>query len=193
MEQSYCTIFLVNFVSINWKSWGQLFNSFSFRVTRKHLEFSPIIETLLLLKHVLRKILSKKHRNVETASSAPTPIIEIFVELLKHLPLLLPNYSYSSGSDLSCLRPGADLGFSWGGADFQKIFEKFDDLFFFLGRSDWFSEPSQSSKKDPVLAKFSAPQEIFWKNRSKKPFLGTFWKNLTKKRVFFLARAPPQN
>ena len=27
---------------------------------------------------------------------------------------------------------GADLGFSRGGADFQKIFENFDDLFFFF-------------------------------------------------------------
>ena len=29
------------------------------------------------------------------------------------------------------LDPGADLGFSRGGADFQKKFENFDDLFFF--------------------------------------------------------------
>ena len=29
--------------------------------------------------------------------------------------------------------PGADLGFSRGGGDFQKIFQRFDDLFF-LGR-----------------------------------------------------------
>ena len=31
-----------------------------------------------------------------------------------------------------CVCAGADLGFSRGGADFQKIFQNFDDLFFFF-------------------------------------------------------------
>ena len=45
---------------------------------------------------------------------------------------------FSSIGKLECSygsKPGADLGFSrGGGADFQKIFQNFDDLFFFLGR-----------------------------------------------------------
>ena len=65
---------------------------------------------------------------------------------------------------------GADLGFSRGGADFQKIFQNFDDLFF-LGRPNCFSELSQST----VLPLYWAG---FWK------------KTLTKKSLFFGARSP---
>ena len=92
-----------------------------------------------------------------------------------------------TGIEIECLafQPEADLGFSRGGrADFQKIFQKFDDLFF-LGRPNWFlfSRLSQSS----ILP-------LFWQNflRRRQIFEKTVWKILTKKLRFFGARSPSQ-
>ena len=61
---------------------------------------------------------------------------------------------------------GADLGFSrGGGADFQKKFENFDDLFFFLGRPnwffDWFFELSQSTVL-PVFFGARTPSKLVY-------------------------------
>ena len=83
--------------------------------------------------------------------------------------------------------------FSRGGriADFQKISEKFDDLFF-LGRPNWFFELSQPKLCfATILAKFSAPQANFWKT-VKEAVFGHFLKNFDKKSRVFLARAPSQ-
>ena len=93
------------------------------------------------------------------------------------------------------LQTGADLGFSRGGgggvADFQKIFENFDDLFFLFFRSiKLIFRALPKHGFVPILAKFFASQAKFWKNRSKKAFLGTFWKILTEKLRFFGARSP---
>ena len=46
--------------------------------------------------------------------------------------VIVPTFE-KNGREYLSLGAGADLGFSWGGggADFQKIFENFDDLFFF--------------------------------------------------------------
>ena len=85
---------------------------------------------------------------------------------------------------------GADLGriFSREGADFQKNFENFVDLFF--RSTKLISRVLSKLCFVPILAKFSAPQAKFSKNRPKKAFLGTFWKNLTKKLRFFGSRFP---
>ena len=56
---------------------------------------------------------------------------------------------------------GADLGFSrGGGADFQKIFQNFDDLFFFRSTKLIFRALPKHCFA-PTLAKFSAPQANF--------------------------------
>ena len=78
------------------------------------------------------------------------------------------------------------------GADFQKIFENFDDLFFFFRSIRLIFRALPKQLKDPVLAKFSAPQSIFEKTDQKSRFWALFGKFWQKKRVF-LARAPPQN
>ena len=46
---------------------------------------------------------------------------------------------FNALSDQTKLQSGADLGFSRGGADFQKIFENFVDLFFKVDRIDFSS------------------------------------------------------
>ena len=90
---------------------------------------------------------------------------------------------------LEWCQPGADLGFSrGGGADFQKIFQNFHDLFFRSTKLIFRALPKHCFA--PILDKFCAPQANFWKNSQKKPFLGTFWKILTKNSVFFGARSP---
>ena len=79
--------------------------------------------------------------------------------------------------------PGADLGFS---RLFQKIFKSFT-IFLWFDHIDFPSCPK--ALKDTVLAKVSAPQANFWKNKQvKKAVFGNFLKNLTKNDVF-LARA----
>ena len=91
--------------------------------------------------------------------------------------------------------PGADLGFSRGGGGgccccgFPK--KKSNFVYFFVGRANWFSELSQSTKKPCCEQNFSAAGNIL-KKKAKKAFLGTFWKFLTKK-LRFLARSPPLN
>ena len=68
--------------------------------------------------------------------------------------------------------PGADLGFSrGGGADFQKVFQNFDDLF----------------------CKIFCAAGKFLKQTVKKAVFGHFLKNFDKKSRFFLARVPPQS
>ena len=86
---------------------------------------------------------------------------------------------------------GADLGFSRGGRRIFKKFSKILTTFFFLGRSDWFSELSQSSKKTLFWPNFLRRRQFFEK-KVKKAVFGHF-ENLTKKIAFFLARGPPQN
>ena len=57
---------------------------------------------------------------------------------------------------------GADLGFSrGGGADFQKIFQNFDDLFFFFRSTKLIFRALPKHCFGPTLAKFSAPQANF--------------------------------
>ena len=55
---------------------------------------------------------------------------------------------------------GADLGFSRGGADFQKNFQNFDDFFFFRSIKLIFGALTKHYF-GPFLAKFSAPQANF--------------------------------
>ena len=87
-------------------------------------------------------------------------------------------------------RQGADLGFSRGAADFQKMFRNFDDLF--LGRPNRFFELSQSTVLPLFLQNFQRRRQIFEKT-VKKAVFGHFLKNFDKKIAFFLARAPPQS
>ena len=89
---------------------------------------------------------------------------------------------------------GADLGFSRGGGRiFEKISKILTTFFFFFRSTKLIFRALPKHCFAPILAKFCAPQANFWKNSKKKPFLGTFWKILTKKIAFFLARAPPQS
>ena len=76
------------------------------------------------------------------------------------------------------LNRGGSRIFSRGGADFQKKFENFDDLF--LGRPNWFFELSQST----VLP-------LFWLNFLRRRHI--FEKTVKKAVCVFLARAPPQS
>ena len=82
------------------------------------------------------------------------------------------------------------------GADFQKIFENFDDIFFrstkliFPNFCQFFCQFLPQLFFVPIFANFFAPQANFWKNRPKNAFLGTFWKILTEKLRFFGARSP---
>ena len=87
---------------------------------------------------------------------------------------------------------GGSRIFSRGGADFRKIFQNFDDLFFFLGRPNWFFELSQSTVLPLLWQKFLRRRQIFEKT-VKKAVFGHFLKNFDKKIAFFLARAPPQS
>ena len=60
------------------------------------------------------------------------------------------------------MKSGADLGFSrGGGADFQKIFQNFDDLFFFFRSTKLIFRALPKHCFAPILAKFSAPQANF--------------------------------
>ena len=60
---------------------------------------------------------------------------------------------------------GADLGFSrgggGGGADFRKIFQNFDDLFFFFRSTKLIFRALPKHCFAPTLAKFCAPQANF--------------------------------
>ena len=85
---------------------------------------------------------------------------------------------------------GADLGFSrgGGGADFQKIFENFDDLFF--RSSKLIFRALLKQYENAVLAKFLRRQ-ILKKKTGKKVIFGLFLENFDKKIAFFLgARSP---
>ena len=62
-------------------------------------------------------------------------------------------------SFIPIMEPGADLGFSRGGADFQKKFENFDDLFFRSTKLIFRALPKHCFA--PILAIFSAPQANF--------------------------------
>ena len=62
-----------------------------------------------------------------------------------------PFLSKKSACKVGRSRGGPRIFSGGGGGDFQKNFEKFDDLF--LGRSYWFSELSQSTK-----------ETLFWQN-----------------------------
>ena len=72
---------------------------------------------------------------------------------------------------------GADLGFSrggGGGADLQKIFENFDDLFF--DQIDFLSSSKALFCPYFFWQNFLRRLQIFEKTVKKKPFLGNFWK-----------------
>ena len=86
------------------------------------------------------------------------------------LSLLLEGFKYCLSYKiirLSLLVAGADLGFSRGGADFQKKFENFDDLFFRSTKLIFRALPKHCFA--PILA-----GKFLKKKQSKKPFLGTF-------------------
>ena len=82
---------------------------------------------------------------------------------------------------------GADLGFSRGGDSL----ENFVDIF--LGRPKLIFWALPKHCFAPYFGKiFLRRRQIFGKKKqSKKAFLGTFWKILTKKNYVFSARAPP--
>ena len=80
------------------------------------------------------------------------------------------------------LEPGADLGFSRGGADFQNKIRKFWRPFFLVDQIDFSSSPK--ALFSPYFGKIFCAAGKFLKKQSKKPFLGTFWKILC---------APPQS
>ena len=75
------------------------------------------------------------------------------------------------------LMAGADLGLSQEGLDFQKSFENLKTFFF--DQIDFQSSPKAVKRR-----------KTFEKTGQKKPFLGTFWKILTKKSRFFLRALP---
>ena len=60
--------------------------------------------------------------------------------------------------------------------DFQKIFQNFDDLFFFRSTKLIFRALPKHCFA-PILAKFSAPQANFKKKTVKKAVFGHFLKN----------------
>ena len=67
--------------------------------------------------------------------------------VIMHFLLARKNGFKSIFSSILLSEPGADLGFSRGGAEFQKIFENFDDLFFFRSiRLIFRALPKQSKK-----------------------------------------------
>ena len=76
--------------------------------------------------------------------------------------------------DIGYLSAGADPGFSraGGGADFQKIFENFDDLFFLVDQIDFPSSPK--AVKRPCFGQIFCAAGIFLKKQVKKAVLGTF-------------------
>ena len=72
----------------------------------------------------------------------------------------------------------------------ERIFKKFSKIlttFFFLGRSDWFSELSQSSKKTLFWPNFLRRRQFFEKTGQKSRFWALFGKFWQKKRVFWRA------
>ena len=86
---------------------------------------------------------------------------------------------------------GADLGFSRGvGAGFQKEVENFDDLFFYFRSTQFDFLSSPKALFCPYFGKSFCAAGKFLKKQSKTAFLGTFWKILTKKLLFFGARSP---
>ena len=103
-----------------------------------------------------------------------------------------PQYDCELNQDgvANYIRSGADLGFSrrGGGADFQKIVQNFDDLFFRSTKLIFRALPKHCFAR--TLAKFSAPQANFWKNSQKSRFWALFEKFWQKNRVFFGARSP---
>ena len=66
---------------------------------------------------------------------------------------------------------GGSLGFSRGGADFQKIFQNFD-LFVRPTKLTFRALPKHCLA--PILAKKFCAAGKFLKKQSKKPFFGTF-------------------
>ena len=77
-----------------------------------------------------------------------------------------------------------------GGADFQKYFENFVDLF--LGRPHSFSELSQSIKKTLFWSKFQRHKQSFEK-QGKKGVFRHFFENIDQKIAFFRRALPSQN
>ena len=67
---------------------------------------------------------------------------------------------------------GADLGFSRRGANFQKNFQNFDDLFFRSTKLIFRALPKHCFA--PYFGKIFGAAGKFLKKQSKKPFLGNF-------------------
>ena len=133
--------------------------------------------------------------------------------MLKHFQLLNPNKLQlkrrknianrqlvkckKQGNRQSCLKffklfhpGGGSRIFSRGGGEFSKNFPKFWRPFFFkVDQIDFSSSPK--ALFCPYFGKIFCAAGKFLKKQSKKPFLNTFWKILTKKsRFFFGARSP---
>ena len=77
---------------------------------------------------------------------------------------------------------GADLGFSRGG---RRLFKRF------LRSTALIFSSSPYAQFSPCFSQNFCAAGEFCKNRPKNPFLGTFWKMLTKKLRFFGALPPP--
>ena len=93
---------------------------------------------------------------------------------------------------LIIIRGGSRIFSRGGGADFRKIFQNFDDLFFFFRSTKLIFWALPKHCFAPILAKFSAPQANFWKNSQKSRFWALFEKVWQKNCVFFGARCPPK-
>ena len=106
-------------------------------------------------------------------------------KLSRELPLFIMGYKNDDFQVGLCFFPqprlnyvtehrGGSRIFSRGGADFQKIFQNFHDLFF---RSIKLIFRALSKHCfAPILAKFSAPQVIFLKNSQESRFWALFEK-----------------
>ena len=85
---------------------------------------------------------------------------------------------------------GADLGFSRGGADFQKKNRKFCQPFF-IGRQKWFPELSQSTKKSLFWSTFLRRRQNFEKKTGQKDLFRHFLEKFYQKIEFFRGALPP--
>ena len=70
-------------------------------------------------------------------------------------------YDNNQNQNYTATSRGGSRIFSRGGADFQKIFQNFDDLFFFFRSTKLIFRALPKYCFAPILAKFSAPQANF--------------------------------
>ena len=83
---------------------------------------------------------------------------------------------------------GADLGFSRGRADFQKILENFDNLFFKVDQIDFPSSPK--AVKRPCFGQIFSGAVNFLEKQVKTAVFGHFLEIFDQKTRFFGARSP---